>query len=518
MSEPSLVRPLVVTEGKTDRMHLKAALTSLRAAGQYRNLHFDLLEYEDDTGDGEMLKICEGTSRIPQARPLICIFDRDNPKIVRQVEVANSEPSFKHWGSHVYSFALPVPDHRQGEQSAVSIELYYTDDEIKRQDAQGRRLFLSNEFGRTGRHLHSDLHCIELNKVRGETVSVIDRNVFNQDETNQALSKNSFAHNVLHQADNFDDFDFSQFSKVFDTIAAIVAGISAAALAAEGLAAYTPLPLTISSSRPPESGNRYSVLRVEDTSHGGAKRYSADLLVNSALSKHEIRQIIRAETEILKEKEIYRNEQTERRWRGVPAHVVWLFLFASREDAADYNPFCRSQWISNTLSPQFSPTQLKGNDAIDDIVIDWPQDYEAKRKLYDRFRISRDDYLHQASEILASLKPLADRAITLTERMEVGELAYDEYTAEMKNIEPEITVLDEQAGNIGKPPPELNPFAEIFRSLIGYAFNITFPFSERGLAKWERHNRQLLVSQAIKYYLQEQERVEAELQKLYGKD
>lgn len=496
-------------------MHLKAAFTSLRAAGQYRTLHFDLWEYEDDMGDGELLKICEGASRFPQSRPLICIFDRDNPKIIRQIEVADSP--FKHWGFHVYSFALPVPDHRQGEQSAVSIELYYTDGEIKRQNTQGRRLFMSTEFNEFGWHLHSDLTSFE-NKARGETVAVIDRNVFSRDGVNQALSKNSFAHNVLNRVDNFNDFDFSQFSKVFDTIAAIVTGISAAALAAEGLTVYTPLPLAIPSPRPPESGSRYNVLQVKDVSHGGAKRYTADLLVNDTLNKHEIRQIIRAETEILKAKEIYRNKQTENRWRGVPAHVVWLFLFTSREDAADYNPFCRSEWISDTLLPQFSPTRLKGNDAIDDIVIDWPQDYEAKRKLYDRFRISRDDYLHQAGEILASLKPIVGRAITLTERMEAGELAYDEYVAEMKNIEPEITALDEQAGNIGKPPPELNPFTETFRSMVGYAFNIALPFSERGLAKWERRNRQLLVGQAIRYYLQEQERVEAELQKLYGKD
>lgn len=88
----------------------------------------------------------------------------------------------------------------------------------------------------------------------------------------------------------------------------------------------------------------------------------------------------------------------------------------------------------------------------------------------------------------------------------------------MKNIEPKIAALDERASNIGKPPLELNPFTETFRSLVGYAFNIALPFSERGLAKWERRNRQLLVGQAIRYYLQEQERVEAELQKLYGKE
>lgn len=516
MSESSLIRPLIITEGKTDWMHLKAALASLREAGNYHDLHFDFLEYEDDMGDGELLKICQSASRFPQCRPLICIFDRDNRKVIRRVEGTDSP--VKHWGYHVYSFALPVPDHRQGEQSAVSIELYYADDEIKRYDEAGRRLFMSNEFdGETGRHVERDFNCVELHKLQS-TTCVIDRKVFNRDGCNCALSKIGFARNVLNQVDDFRDFDFSRFREVFDIINEVVVSISTTALAAESLTTYTRLPLTIPFRHLPESGNRYHVLQIEDVSHGTAKRYSADLLVNETLDKHEIRQIVRAETEILKVKEIYRNEQTESRWRGKRAHVVWLFLFSSREDFADYNPFCRSQWIDDELSSRSSPTRLKGDDAIDNIVIDWSKDYSAKKNLYDNFHVSRDDYLDQASDILASLTHVVLQAIALTKRMEADEMTYDDYLAQMKQIEPEITALDERASNIGVPPPELKPFTEAFRSMVGYAYNITLPFSERGRTTWQKRNRQLLVNQAIRYYLREQKHVETELQKLYGKN
>lgn len=275
--------------------------------------------------------------------------------------------------------------------------------------------------------------------------------------------------------------------------------------------------MLIPTPRPPESGNRYTVLQIKDNSHGTAKRYVADLLINEALNKHEIRQIIRAETEIVKAKEIYRDKQTEKLWHGTPAHIVWLHLFTSREDAADYNAFCRSEWISDSLSPKFVPMRLKGNDKIDDITIEWPSDYELRRALYDQYRISQADYLHQAAKILASLTPLVNRAISLTEQLDAGQLTYDKYITEMQQLEPQITALDQEAGNIGQPPLELNLFTENFRSLTGYAFNITFPLTEKGLVTWERPNRQMIVKQAIKYYLRVQKRVEEQLRKLYGK-
>jgi len=46
--------------------------------------------------------------------------------------------------------------------------------------------------------------------------------VFNRDDVNVALTKNDFADYVLNQEDNFNDFDFSEFERIFNIILRIV--------------------------------------------------------------------------------------------------------------------------------------------------------------------------------------------------------------------------------------------------------------------------------------------------------
>jgi RNA-directed DNA polymerase len=151
---------------------------------------------------------------------LICIFDRDNPRILRQA--TEGDQPYKNWGNKTFSFAIPIPSHRQ-DTSEISIELYYTNEEITRTEANGRRLFLSNEFdSKSGQHQAEMLNCIQLSRIRrgAETgnVYIIDSEVFNRDSENIALPKNDFADYVLNQIDGFNDFDFSEFEAIFEII------------------------------------------------------------------------------------------------------------------------------------------------------------------------------------------------------------------------------------------------------------------------------------------------------------
>lgn len=119
---PSLPTPQVVTEGKTDWKHLKAALKRLKAMGDdIEELEVHFLEYGDDTpmGDMELLKFCASQSKVLQTQPTICIFDRDNPKILNKV--LGKDTAYKEWGNNVFSFAIPVPEHR-ADAPEVSIE------------------------------------------------------------------------------------------------------------------------------------------------------------------------------------------------------------------------------------------------------------------------------------------------------------------------------------------------------------------------------------------------------------
>jgi RNA-directed DNA polymerase len=131
----------VYTEGKTDRQHIIKALEKLKIN---ISIEFPVIpEKEDGGGDSDLLKMCEMYSRHPNSIPLVFIFDRDNSSILHKI--TQEGETFKDWKNNVYSFAIPIPNHRQGYEN-VCIEMYYTDEEIKTKDGNGRRLYLTSEF------------------------------------------------------------------------------------------------------------------------------------------------------------------------------------------------------------------------------------------------------------------------------------------------------------------------------------------------------------------------------------
>jgi len=259
---------------------------------------------------------------------------------------------------------------------------------------------------------------------------------------------------------------------------------------------------------------KYTFLSFEDVSHGLAKRYSANLLVNGLISKPKVKQIVKEVTANLRGREYYRDEHVKVRWAGTPAHVVWLFVYASIDDSVNANWICRTQCISETLAPKFAPLKLSGNEAIDQIVIDWNDTYLQKAKMYQAFTIKKEKYLDEMVPIKKRTKDIVAKAIELTEEQETGQLAYDYYVSQIKIIEPTLTKLYFASGDIGLPPVECKDLDQAFQGMMAFAHNIVLPFSEGGLAMWPKKNRKYLVRDAIKGYLRDFERLKFELEKV----
>lgn len=209
--------PIVITEGKTDWRHLKNAVTKLGVGSI-----FELHEFNDDRGDDDALKMCRHFATIPDARKRIFMFDRDNTSIIKALD-AKTEPGedFQRWGNNVYSFMIPVPDHRK-EFATVSIEFYYTDDEIRTQDADGKRLHFSNELKKeivpgspVRRVVIEPVTDLELTKkIDADDAS----RIFDASDKPVGLSKTAFAENILNGVAGFDNFGVEPFRRIFDMI------------------------------------------------------------------------------------------------------------------------------------------------------------------------------------------------------------------------------------------------------------------------------------------------------------
>ena len=209
----------VFTEGKTDWKHLHAALDALQRKGQFVDLAIRFDERDDTIGDKTLIQRCKTLAKAaPLATPHIFIFDRDNPGTVREVEPEGGG-NFRGWDNNVYSFAIPTPVHRK-KTPDVCIELYYADEEIVRKDWEGRRLFLSSEFNNPSlKHLKDKtLNCTDRNIFNGPQPKIVDGDVFDATDNPVALSKNAFAEYVLKGKPGFDDFNFTQFRRIFQIV------------------------------------------------------------------------------------------------------------------------------------------------------------------------------------------------------------------------------------------------------------------------------------------------------------
>ena len=205
-------KPLILTEGKTDWKHLKSAKRSLE---NYNDLDIDFLEYEDNVkmGYDPLSKMIESIKNIPNNRKIIAIFDRDEDSILNKY----GEEPFKYLGNNVYAFSIPKVSN---DLDQISIEYYYSEENLKTPDKQGRRLFFGSEFHKSGNSIDNGYQTKEKNKAGKK--AIIDSNVFcdtdRAQENSVALSKNNFAENILNEEEGFQDFDFSNFDKIFNVI------------------------------------------------------------------------------------------------------------------------------------------------------------------------------------------------------------------------------------------------------------------------------------------------------------
>jgi AAA domain, putative AbiEii toxin, Type IV TA system len=222
-------RPLVVTEGKTDWKHLKAALSKLRVQGKFTLLDVQFLEYgsEIDMGDAKLMRMCEWFAHIPNQRKLIFMFDRDNSEVVSKMG-GGGRANYKVWGNSVFSFCIPVPSHREDYKN-ISIESYYTDAAIHTIDpSTGRRLFYTNEIelvqrpdrkSDRGRDTVRVLSCPEAREEL--TKKIFDEGceaIRDEKGLQLAHSKSVFADSVLNARPGFDGIDMTEFSRILHVI------------------------------------------------------------------------------------------------------------------------------------------------------------------------------------------------------------------------------------------------------------------------------------------------------------
>ena len=204
------------TEGKTDWKILKKAFEVLKPS-----IDLSFHETEKERGEDKLFTSLEIFAEKDNIAPIIFIFDHDNPEIVAKVDDPNK--GYKEWGNNVYSFSLKNPPHRV-EYQQISIEFYFTDEELHYKDQNGRSLFLTSEFNEKSGKFIADpmIHYAKKGHLKGNTekakAKIVDSEVYDAGDNNIALSKTDFADRVLTAEPPFDQVNLEPFRLIFESI------------------------------------------------------------------------------------------------------------------------------------------------------------------------------------------------------------------------------------------------------------------------------------------------------------
>ncbi|MBQ6380311.1 MAG: AAA family ATPase [Clostridia bacterium] len=220
-------KPIILTEGKTDSSLLKLSIKKL-CLDDYSSWTIKPITCEK-TSNNEALKkfLCEMRDNLHPHSLVIGMFDRDT-KMVFDIDGQKTDIRTKPFIKichNVYAFSIPVPQNRS-EVDQISIEHYFTDEEIKTED-QGKRLFIGNEFFETGVHKENkDLFYKAARKIF-DSIKIIEHesNCFvtkTDGEGDFSISKARFVENIENDEPGFCDISFEEFRKIFEIINAII--------------------------------------------------------------------------------------------------------------------------------------------------------------------------------------------------------------------------------------------------------------------------------------------------------
>ncbi|QTE71590.1 AAA family ATPase [Clostridiales bacterium FE2011] len=214
--------PTILTEGKTDADLLKIAIQKLGKTS-FANWNIQPIACDKTSNNDVLLRyLRELRDNKQHTSPIIGMFDRDT-KLLSQSGDEQSDIRLKEYEKfidNVYAFAIPVP-HNRREKDQISIEHYFTDNEIKL-ELDGKRLFIGNEFHKTGIHIEKPYHYKDGAKV-AKTIKIIEHEsnayVTNLDGTGDySISKARFVDAIKEDREGFKDISFAEFEKIFSVL------------------------------------------------------------------------------------------------------------------------------------------------------------------------------------------------------------------------------------------------------------------------------------------------------------
>ncbi len=150
----------------------------------------------------------------------------------------------------------------------------------------------------------------------------------------------------------------------------------------------------------------HTVMEVGDSSHRGARRVDAKILVESthAQSRNAMKKMIPEIINKFMKSDYHRNEITREQYEGMDAEVVFLFFYNSIQQVNRGLMFARAIW--NNPDCQYPLTPFKADEIIEGIEVKWDSEFSELGEFIANNELSKGDYLEKANSAFSHVNGL----------------------------------------------------------------------------------------------------------------
>ncbi len=225
----------------------------------------------------------------------------------------------------------------------------------------------------------------------------------------------------------------------------------------------------------------YTISKIDDLSHGLAKRYLLRVILNKEHTQLEIISLIKKLTIETVNCEYHRNDFTRNHWRNKPAHVVWLHIYPSVEDERNDNMICQTEWFSENISPEAKPISIGGEETYEKIRVKWNDSYLTWSAFNEKNTIDKETFVQTTLNIADGICRLLSVAELSLSKYDKKEYNFEKLSNVLRRGYEQATTLYSEGTHIGISPYECKNASQKFQNMIAFAHNVYMFFGGIGL-------------------------------------
>jgi len=245
--------------------------------------------------------------------------------------------------------------------------------------------------------------------------------------------------------------------------------------------------------------NQYTIYDVRDISYASACRVVADILVDKGLPRTHVKRIISIANEEVKHQAYARNEMVKQKWGSIPAQIVGMFFYEDMEDLSTKNWICKTLWNSPDVDSD-AKMDIKHNDVVDDILIDWSETHGTLKEIYRQHRMKKPKFIEIARGIRRDIQKIYEQARNVIEAYKSDRIKEDRYIAEMKKLNDDALQIFHRYNDLDLPPPVCAKADKLLEEASCLLSNALLPFSKDGILRWDADSRGYILENSMREF------------------